>query len=111
MFHGESLGVAFAACAGRAWSVSDPRLHGVHAYRRAGWRLADLPRGPAAVSAFYLVWNLAAGLAPVAVLGAVGFAFARKGQVASGLLAGYGMGILALALTCSANINNNMVTE
>ena len=83
----------------------------MHAYRRAGWRLADLPRGPAAVCAFYLVWNLAAGLAPVAVLGAVGLAFARKSQVASGLLAGYGVEILALALICSANINNNMVTE
>ncbi len=41
----------------------------------------------------------------LAVLVAIGFAIGRRGPVTSGIWAGIGVGIVALGLTCFANLN------
>ena len=59
----------------------------------------------ASADGFYSLWFYGAGLGVLALLVAIGFAIARKGRAASGILAGIGVGILALALTCFANLS------
>ena len=53
----------------------------------------------------YSLWFAGVGLGLLAPLVAIGFAIARKRRAASGILAGFGVGILALALTCFANLS------
>ena len=52
----------------------------------------------------FFLWSGAALGWVVAVLAAIGFAIASKRQAASGILAGIGVGFMALAVTCFANI-------
>ena len=48
----------------------------------------------------------AAGLWVLGILAAIGFAVARKGEVAAGILAGVGIGIVALGATCFAVVGS-----
>ena len=50
------------------------------------------------------LWFVAAGLLGLAILVAIGFAVARKRQIAAGILAGIGIGSVGLGVTCFANI-------
>ena len=59
----------------------------------------------AASGGFYALWYVAAGLGLLAPLVAIGFAIGRRGRVASGIWAGVGVGIVALGLTCFANLS------
>jgi hypothetical protein len=59
----------------------------------------------AADDGLYFLWFVGVVLGLIAPLAAIGFAFAHKGRVASGILAGFGVGVLALALTCFANLS------
>ena len=54
---------------------------------------------------FYTLWFAGLGVWFIAILVAVGFALASKGQVAAGMLAGIAVGMLALAVSCFANLN------
>lgn len=53
----------------------------------------------------YGLWYLAAGTWSLVFLVAIGFAIGRRGPVTSGIWAGVGVGIVALGLTCFANLN------
>jgi tetratricopeptide (TPR) repeat protein len=59
----------------------------------------------AASEGFFFLWFAGAGLVLLAPLVAIGFAIGRKSRVAAGILAGFGVGILALALTFLANFS------
>ena len=59
----------------------------------------------AAADGFYFLWFAGVGLGLLAPLVAIGFSIAHKGRAASGILAGFAVGILALALTCFANLS------
>lgn len=52
----------------------------------------------------YFFWYGAAAAAALAILAAIGFVRADKRGTASGILAGMGVGVLALAVTCFANL-------
>ena len=52
----------------------------------------------------FILWGVAAGLLVAALLAGAGFAFARRHEIASGIVAGVGISIVALALTCFANL-------
>ena len=61
---------------------------------------------PASV-AFGIVSAVAAGLWGLAILACIGFAIARKRQIAAGILAGVGIGVLALGASCFALLVTN----
>ena len=52
----------------------------------------------------YFVWFLAAFIGVIALFTAIGFAIGGKRSTASGTLAGFGVGFLALTVTCFANL-------
>ncbi len=51
------------------------------------------------------LWFVAAGLLGLVILAAIGFAVARKRQIAAGILAGIGIGSVSLGVTCFANMS------
>jgi hypothetical protein len=61
--------------------------------------------GAATDGLLFWLWGIAAIVWVIAILAAIGFAFAREGQVAAGVLAGVGIGAIALAATCFANLS------
>ncbi len=54
---------------------------------------------------FGLFWFAPLGLLVLAILACIGFAIAHKRQIATGILAGIGIGIVGLGLTCFAQIS------
>ena len=67
----------------------------------AGGRMA-VAASDAALVAFDVLGVVAAGLLGLAILAAIGFTIARKRQIAAGILAGVGIGIVGLGVTCFA---------
>ena len=59
-------------------------------------------RGLASIP-FQILLVVAGILWGIAILAAIGFAIARKRHIAAGILAGVGIGIVALGLSCFAN--------
>ena len=57
----------------------------------------------AAVEGIYYVWLGAIALWWIAIVTAIGYTIARKGQIAAGIVAGLGIGIVSLGATCFAN--------
>jgi hypothetical protein len=57
------------------------------------------------VEGLYAFWYVAAGLWLLSVLVGIGFAIGRGGQTTSGIWAGVGLGVVALGLTCFANLS------
>ncbi len=51
-------------------------------------------------------WGAAAGLWLIALVAGAGFGLARKHEIASGIVAGIGIGAIALAATCFANLRS-----
>ena len=51
---------------------------------------------------FGVFGGVAAGLWGLAILACIGFAIARKRQIALGILAGVGIGLVGVGLTCFA---------
>ena len=56
----------------------------------------------------YFLWFAAAVVWLLTPLAAISFAIARRRKVASGILAGFGVGVLALSLTCFANLASSV---
>jgi len=52
------------------------------------------------VSAFGFFGGIAAGLWTLAILAAIGFAIARKRQIAAGILVGVAIGVVGVGATC-----------
>ena len=65
----------------------------------AGGRIARAP------DAFFYVGWVGAGLWGLALLACIGFALARKRQIALGILAGIGIGLVGLGPSCFAAIS------
>ncbi len=59
----------------------------------------------ASMESIYNAWFIAGGLWVIAILSAIGFTIAHKRQIASGIFAGIGIGIVALGATCIANLS------
>lgn len=53
---------------------------------------------------FYWAWFVAASVGAIGILFAIGLSITHKKRMASGIIIGVGVGILALAPTCSVNI-------
>ena len=62
--------------------------------------------GGSGASGLYTFWFLAAGLWLIAILAGIGFAIGRGGQVTAGIWAGVAIGVVALSLTCFANLSS-----
>ncbi|MBI4329740.1 MAG: hypothetical protein HY673_00480 [Chloroflexi bacterium] len=58
-----------------------------------------------AVHPFFYLWFVAVGLEALAILLAIAFAIFGKSRTAAGIITGVGLGIVALSLTCFANLS------
>ena len=57
-----------------------------------------------AVEGLYFFWYIASLMWVLAILATIGFALTHRSRSASGILAGVGVGFLALGASCFANI-------
>lgn len=67
--------------------------------------LSILSLAGAAVEGLYFVWYIAIFMWVLAIVATIGFALIHRSRTASGILAGIGVGFLALGATCFANIS------
>jgi hypothetical protein len=67
--------------------------------------LSLISTGGAFSESLYGLWFLAALAWLVALVAVIVTAFAKKDDVSSGILAGFGVGFLALFVTCFANLS------
>ena len=71
------------------------------------WALGLVSTAAIVVEGFLWLWALGAGYALVAFLVGLGYAASRESQTGLGILAGVGLGVLGLGVTCYANVTGS----